>query len=54
MSWRRFNVLVRCLSPQSATIHKLQSSEFLGQKGQPVVVEGSRNVDRWFDSQFRK
>lgn len=55
MSFRRFLTLVRCLSPQSATVSKLQSTEFIGAKRNAVVtVEGAQNVDRAFDSLFRK
>lgn len=49
MSWRRFQVLIRCLSPQSATVTKLQGERYIGQKAgqqQVVTVEGAANVER--------
>lgn len=55
ISWRKFMVLLRCLSPHSATINRLNSTEFIGQnRNQPVTVEGKANVDRAFDMIFKK
>lgn len=54
MSWRRFMVLVRCLSQQSATIQKLNSNEFIGGKHQPVTVETPKQAEQTFQSLFKK
>jgi len=43
MSWRRFIVLVRCLSPNSATISHLTSGQYIGSgkyRERVNVVEG--------------
>jgi hypothetical protein len=55
MSWRRFQVLLRCLSPQSHTVTRLQSDQYIGQKSdQAVLIEGAKNVDHWFEATFAK
>lgn len=54
MSWRRFMVMVRCLSQQSATVHRLQSTEFLGQKQQPNLVETPKAAEHAFQALFKK
>lgn len=30
MSWRRFALLTRCLSPNSATIHHITAGQYIG------------------------
>lgn len=38
MTWRRFQVLLRCLSPQSATLTRMQSKQYIGGgKGEKTV-----------------
>lgn len=55
MTWRKFQVLLHCLSSQSHTVTRLQSERYIGSgKDQAVAVEGAKNVDHWFDSQFKK
>lgn len=56
MSWRKFQVLMKCLSSQSHTVQRLQSDSYIGSKnGEPVVaVEGKANVDRVFENLFAK
>lgn len=55
MTWRKFQVLLRCLSPQSHTVSRLQSDQFLGgKKDNAVPVEGAKNVDHWFEAHFGK
>lgn len=55
MSWRRFMVLVRCLSQQSATIQKLQSKEFIGGKRNDVIeVTSPKAAEQAFQAAFRK
>lgn len=57
MSWRRFSVLVRCLSPGSATIAKLSSGRYIGSGGkreQANVVTGKKAAEATFQALFRK
>ena len=54
MSWRRFQVLVRCLSPNSATVSRLNAEgAFSKKKGDENLVVGAKNVDAAFDAQFK-
>lgn len=54
MTWRQFNVLMRGLSRNSATVTSiLGRTQFGGKKKEKtVLVEGGKNVDRFFESQF--
>lgn len=53
MSWRRFQVLLRCLSVNSHTVQRLQSDRFIGQdKNAPRTVTGKKTVDSWFNLTF--
>jgi hypothetical protein len=53
MSWRRFSVLVRCLSPNSATVAKLSSGQYIGQRRQQAkAVAGKDAAERAFQSLF--
>lgn len=55
MSWRRFVVLLRCLSPNSATVSRLQSTEFIGQAREGTVsVEGPEATDRALDLLYKR
>lgn len=48
-------VLLRCLSPQSHTVTRMQSDEYIGgNREQVVTVQGSKAADQAFDSLFRK
>jgi hypothetical protein len=41
ITWRKFMVLVRCLSPNAATINLLRPAEYIGgKKDRAVTVEG--------------
>ena len=53
MSWRRFQVLVRCLSPNSSTVAKLTAGDYIGSK-RAAEVQGAANVDHWLEVTFRK
>lgn len=54
MTWRRFQVLVRCLSPHSATIAKLQSGQYFGQgRGAAVTVESPKAAEAAFQAAFK-
>jgi hypothetical protein len=46
-------VLIRCLSPNAATVTLLRPKEYIGKKGDAgVTVTGKKNVDRAFDNLF--
>lgn len=51
MSWRRFMVLLRGLSPNSATVVKLSSMRSFGKK-KVNVVEGPVAANAAFDALF--
>lgn len=60
MSWRRFCVLLRCLSPQSATVTKLQADRraFEGRnpnrRREPTVeVKDPKTAQRAFELAFK-
>jgi hypothetical protein len=51
MSWRRFLILLRGLSPNSATVAKLQSTSYLGSKKEHVnEVVGAKAAQAAFDA----
>lgn len=53
MTWRRFGVLLRGLSPHSATVAKLTSGREFGRKREAVSeVRGARAAQAAFDSIF--
>lgn len=57
MTWRRFSVLVRCLSPGSATIAKLTSGQYIGSgknRERANVVTGKKAAEAAFQSLFRQ
>jgi hypothetical protein len=54
MTWRRFQVLLRCLSSASHTVTQLQSENYIGRRNEPVLVTGAANVDRAFEAAFKK
>lgn len=58
MSWRRFSVLIRCLSPGSATIAKLSSGKYIGSSHRGPradnVVTGKKAAEAAFNAIFRK
>jgi len=56
MSWRRFQVLVRCLSPGSATISRLNSSSYIGSSKRERVrtVAGAKAAEAAFQAAFKK
>lgn len=54
ISWRRFNVLVRCLSPNSSTVTRLNSGQYIGGKEKASVVVGAKAVDHWLEMNFQK
>lgn len=56
MSWRRFDVLVRGLSPHSATINQLAARRFIGGKGKRGRVNevtDPKAAQRTFEALFR-
>lgn len=56
MSWRRFHVLVKGLSPQSATVTRISSSQYIGgsRNREPVnEVVGPKAAQQAFDALFR-
>ena len=53
MTWRRFQVLVRCLSPNSATVARLHAQTYIGGKRAPVVVEGAKAAEAAFQALFK-
>lgn len=54
MTWRRFHVLIKCLSPQSATVSRIQSTRFIGGKPREKVQApvGTKEAQRAFESIF--
>ena len=57
MSWRRFSNLVRCLSPNSATINHLTQGNYIGSgrtREAVNVVEGAGPAQAAFEALFRK
>ena len=55
MSWRKFQVYLRCLSPQSHTVTRLQAEQYIGaNKPKENLVEGATAVDHAFDMLFKK
>jgi hypothetical protein len=57
MSWRRFAVLVRCLSPASATVAKISSGQYIGSgsaaHGRAKTVAGPAAAEAAFQAQFK-
>ena len=54
MSWRRFSVLVRCLSPGSATVARVTADNFIGSTGERVnTVEGPKAAEAAFGALFK-
>lgn len=53
MSWRRFGVLVRCLSPGSATVARITAGNYIGSR-KVNTVAGAKAADTAFDSLFKK
>lgn len=51
MSWRRFQVLVRCLSPNSATMNRLSSGTYIG-KEKVNTVAGPKAAEAAFKAKF--
>lgn len=48
-------VLLRCLSPQSATINKLNAGEYIGGKRSDVVeVTSPKAAEQAFQAAFKK
>ena len=56
MTWRRFRVLLKCLSPQSATLTRMSSEKYIG--GAPHerahVVSGPKAAEAAFQAAFKK
>jgi len=55
MTWRRFQVLLRCLSPQSATLTRMQSKQYIGsgRKGEAVkTIEDPKAAEAAFMAAF--
>lgn len=51
MTWRRFHVLIKCLSPHSATVNRIQSSRMFGQKNGAVnKVVGPKAAQQAFEA----
>lgn len=53
MSWRRFQVLLRCLSQNSATVTRMQGEKQFGKKDKESLVVGAKAADHAFDSLFK-
>lgn len=54
MTWRRFNVLLRCLSPNSATVFHLTAEREMGKSTSKVnVVAGAKAAQRAFEALFK-
>ena len=46
---------MKCLSPQSATVNKLKSSDYIGQgRGDVVEVTSPKAAEQAFQAAFRK
>lgn len=55
MTWRRFSVLVRCLSPGSATVARITSGQYIGGGRDRVnTVVGPKAAQAAFESIFKK
>lgn len=53
MTWRRFIVLVKGLSPHSATVTAMQSRQEFGTKGERVnTITDPKQADRAFVAAF--
>ncbi len=57
MSWRRFQVLVRCLSPGSATVAKINAGKYIG-AGRDAhradnTVTGTKAAEATFQALFK-
>lgn len=54
ITWRKFMVLLRCLSPNAATLALLTPKEYIGggKAEKTVTVAGKANADRAFDKLF--
>jgi hypothetical protein len=57
ISWRRFAVLFRCLSPNSATVTRVSSSQYMsdgtGRRQKVSTVTGPKAAQRAFDMLFK-
>jgi hypothetical protein len=58
MSWRRFSLLVRCLSPNSATIAHITAGNYIGSgknAGERVrVIDTPKAAQSAFEAMYRK
>lgn len=52
MTWRKFRVLLRCLSPQSATITRLNADKYIGSKAQTNLVATPEAAEAAFQAAF--
>jgi len=53
MTWRKFRVLLRCLSPQSATITRLNADKYIGSRGHaPATVNTPEAAEAAFKAAF--
>ncbi|CAN5751042.1 hypothetical protein BH23CHL7_BH23CHL7_17350 [soil metagenome] len=54
MSWRRFLVLLRGLSPNSATVTAHAQRSYIGKKREPVLEINDRAAAQaWFEATFK-
>lgn len=54
MSWRQFQVFIRCLSDQAATVVRLSSSQYIGAHGRVNTVVGPKAAEAAFQAAFAK
>lgn len=53
ITWRKFMVLLRCLSPNAATVSLLRPKEYIGsKKDTTVTVVGKKNAEKAFQKLF--
>lgn len=52
MTWRRFMVLVRGLSPNSATVAKLSAKRYMGKRDDVVALQTPEAAERAFTALF--
>lgn len=55
MTWRRFHVLIKCLSPNSATVTRIHANRYIGGKPREKVntIVGPKAAQQAFDTLFR-
>jgi hypothetical protein len=55
MSWRKFQVLLRCLSNDSATVSKINAGQYIGaNREKTVTVTSPKAAEAAFQAKFAK